>query len=87
MIVLYYEFDLLPRSFLANDSAQSIGSIKRPMTACDSSCEQGHVKQWIPATHEEEKEGGIVRYGYGECGPLDDIEVHESAVPAHRVAA
>lgn len=36
------------------------------MTACDTAYEGGHVKQWIPATKQEEGEGGIVRYGYGE---------------------
>jgi len=36
------------------------------MTACDTAYEQGHVKQWIPANEEEKKQGGIVRFGYGE---------------------
>lgn len=57
----------------ANDTT-SVGSMKRPMTACDTAMVGNHVKQWIPPTQQEQREGGAARYGYGgtniiEYGP------------------
>lgn len=53
------------KSFICANDSTSIGSVANPMHACDTAYKDGHVKQWVPATQQEEHEGGIVRYGYG----------------------